>query len=97
MTKSEDPRESSDLERKNNTIGRPDAASRRLVTIWCYFDVWLGLLFNTIETAYGGGDAFSEGSVAFFRRMLHLGAKRVSLENEGDAFVVRTGGALLQI
>ena len=29
----------SELERKNNTIGRPDAALRRLVTLWCCFDV----------------------------------------------------------
>ena len=27
-----------DSERKNNTIGRPDAAPRRLVTLWCCFD-----------------------------------------------------------
>ncbi len=38
-TNAEDSRESSALERKNNTIGRPDAASRRLVTLWCCFDV----------------------------------------------------------
>ena len=37
--KPEDPRGSSGLERKNNTIGRPDAAPRRLVTLWCCFDV----------------------------------------------------------
>ena len=33
-TNSEDPRESSELERKNNTIGRPDAVLRRPVTLW---------------------------------------------------------------
>ena len=41
-TKPEDPRESSGLERKNNTIRSPAAARRRPVDRWCCFDVGAG-------------------------------------------------------
>jgi hypothetical protein len=42
--------------------------------------MWLGLLLDTNATLQGGGDAFSEGSVAFciagvafFREVMHWG------------------------